>query len=217
MTENETHQQAVLEEMEAHSPQSMHPILEAAFKYLKEIVIAVVAIICVTAAYAGYHAYSAKTEATAQANLGIILIQANGQERIDRLEGLLNMAPSSVKPAVQLELAQSAMTLGEYDKAAGYWAALEGNTDNDMQIVARLGKSKCLLFAGKATDAIKELKDLAGIAPEAFTVPIYRQLALASEAAGDTAEALKAYQTLGEKQTSDKPFIDYKISQLEAK
>jgi len=217
MAENNTPQQAVLDEMESHAPQSMHPILEAAFKYQKQVIIAVVTIIAAAAVYAGVNAYNAKAQVTAQANLGVILIETTGQEKIKRLEELLGMVPSSVKPAVQLELAQSCMSLGEYDKAADYWNQLVGNTDNDMQIVARLGKAKSLLLGGKTTDAVTELKDLAGIAPESFTVPVYRQLALAAEAAGDTAEALKAYRTLSEKQLSDKPFIEYKISQLEAK
>ena len=217
MAEHNTPQRETLEEMEAHTPPSMHPILEAAFKYQKQLIIVVALIIGVAAVYAGYNAYTAKTEVSAQADLGKILIQAKGQDKIAKLEGLLNMVPSSVKPAVQLELAQACMTNNEYDKAAKYWGQLEGNTDNDMQIIARLGKAKSLLLGGKAADAVKELKDLAGLAPAAFTVPIYRQLALAAEAAGDTAEALSAYQTLAEKQPSDKPFIDYKISQLEAK
>ncbi len=217
MTKNDATQQAVLDEMEAHSPDSMHPILEAAFKYQKQLIITVAIIISATAVYAGYNAYAIKMETTAQSELGIILIQAKGQDKIDRLEGLLNTVPSLVKPAVQLELAQVCMTSGDYDKATEYWEQLEGDTDNDMQIIARLGKAKSLLFAGKAADAVKELKDLAGIAPAAFTVPIYRQLALAAEAAGDNAEALSAYRTLSEKQTSDMPFIEYKIFQLEAK
>lgn len=217
MTQNDTHPQAVLDEMEAHSPESMHPILEAAFKYKKQLVIAVAIIIGVTAIYAGYSAYTAKTEASAQAELGIILIQSKGEDKIDKLESLLNTVPSSVKPAIQLEIAQACMTIGDYEKAAQFWGKLETNTDNDMQIVARLGKAKSLLFNGKAAEAVKELKDLAGLAPASFTVPVYRQLAMAAEAAGDTDEALKAYQTLNKEQIRDKPFIEYKISQLEKK
>ncbi|MBI9078685.1 MAG: tetratricopeptide repeat protein [Pseudodesulfovibrio sp.] len=217
MAENNTPQQAVLEEVEAQAPQSMHPILEAAFKYQKQLIITVVAIITAAAIYAGINAYNTKAEVTAQANLGTILIEATGQEKIKRLEELLGMVPSSVTPAVQLELAQSCMTLGEYDKAADYWNQLVGNTDNDMQIVARLGKAKSLLLGGKTTEAFTELKDLAGIAPESFIIPVYRQLALTAELTGNTDEALNAYRTLSEKQISDKPFIDYKISQLEAK
>jgi len=217
MADNNTTQQAVLDEMEAHAPQSMHPILEAAFKYSKQLIIAVAIIVGATAVYAGVTAYNAKAEVNAQATLGTILIQDQGQIKIDNLEDLLGIVPSSVKPAVQLEIAQACMTLGEYDKAADYWGQLIGNTDDDMQIVARLGKAKSLLLGGKAADAVTELKDLVGIAPEAFTVPAYRQLALAAEAAGDTTEALNAYKKLGETQVSDKPFIDYKISQLEAK
>lgn len=214
MAENKTTQQETLEEMESHTPPSMHPILEAAFKYQKQIVIAVALILGVTAIYAGLNAYNKKAMNTAQANLGEILITATGQAKIDKLQDLLAIVPSDVKPAVQLEIAQASMQLGQFDKAAEAWGQLIGDTDNDMQIVARLGEAKALLLSGKAADATAKLKDLAGLAPEAFTVPVYRQLALAAEAAGDKTEALSAYEKLAENQVSDKPFIDYKISQL---
>jgi len=217
MTENNNSKQVILDEMEVRSPESMHPILEAAFKYQKQIIIVVALIICSAAAYAGFNAYNTKALVKAQANLGAILTETTGQTRLDKLEDLLAIVPSSVKPAVQLELAQESMGLGKYDKAMEYWSLLENDTDNDMQIIARLGKTKSMLLGGKAADAAKELKEIAGIVPEAFAVPVYRQLALAAEAAGDKAEALRAYRELNEKPVNDKPFIEYKISQLEAK
>ena len=48
-------------------------------------------------------------------------------------------------------------------------------------------------------------------------MPVYRQLALTAEAAGDTAQALAAYKKLEEEKVGDTPFIEYKISQLESK
>lgn len=216
MADNTTHD-AVLDEMESHSPENLHPILEAAYKYRVQLVIGVSVIIGMAALYAGITTYNKRALNTAQTNLGAILVQNTGQDRLDKLEELLSMAPSNAKPAIQLEIAQTSMQLGQYDKAAESWGLLIGETDNDMQLVARLGKSKSLLLAGKANEAVVELKDLAGIAPEAFTVPVYRQLALAAETAGDTAQALSAYRKLAENPITDKPFVEYKISQLEAK
>ncbi|AMK12358.1 MAG: tetratricopeptide repeat protein [Pseudodesulfovibrio sp.] len=210
-------QPEALADIEARTPQALHPILEAAFTYRKQLVLGVAAILVVAAAYAGFQAYGAKAKASAQAELGDILMTTTGAETLTKLDGLIGTAPSSVKPAVVLEAAQTAMTLGDYAKAAGYWEALVGLTEGEMQFVARLGNAKAMLLSGNAADALKEMNELVGLASAAYTVPVYRQLALTAEAAGDTAQALAAYKKLEEEKVGDTPFIEYKISQLESK
>jgi tetratricopeptide (TPR) repeat protein len=217
MVENKTAEHTPLEDIEAHVPPTLHPVIEAAFKYSRQIVAGVVAIILVAAAYAGYSGYTARALANAQSQLGVILIEASGQDKLDRLEALLADAPSAAKSAVLLELAKTAMNLEQYDAAAGYWERLAGDSDDEARLVARMGAAKCLLLAGKAGQALEELKALAATAPAQFTAPVYRQLAVAAEGAGDTAQALEAYRKLAEQQVADKPFIDHKIAQLEAK
>ncbi|MCJ2162933.1 MULTISPECIES: tetratricopeptide repeat protein [unclassified Pseudodesulfovibrio] len=215
MAETKTAQPDVLADIESHTPESLHPILEAAFKYRKQVIIGVCAILAVTAVYAGFNAYTSKAMASAQAELGAILTETSGPDQIARLEGLLSEVPDSVKPAVTLEVAKACMAQGDYAKAATYWEAMAGNTEGEMQFVARMGKAKSLLLGDKASDALTEMKELVGIASAAYTVPVYRQLALTAEAAGDKKEALSAYKKLNENTISDKPFIEYKISQLE--
>ena len=207
----------VLTDIESHTPESLHPILEAAFTYRKQLIAAVCVILAVTVAYAGYKAYSARAESSAQAALGDIMVSSTGADRLAKLDALLGDVTDSVRPAVTLEAAQTAMTLGDYAKAQGYWEDLVGMTEGEMQFVARLGRAKAMALAGNGADALKEMKELAGLASAAYTVPVYRQLALAAEAAGDKAEALAAYKKLDGEDIGDKPFIEYKISQLESK
>jgi predicted negative regulator of RcsB-dependent stress response len=217
MAETKTTEHSTLDDIEARVPDTLHPVIEAAFKHSKQLIAGVVAIVLVAAAYAGYTGYTARALTKAQAQLGTILIEASGQDKLDRLEALLGDAPSAAKPALLLELAEATMNQGLYDKSASYWARLAGEADDDLKLVARLGNAKCLTLAGKSGEALAELKELSGIAPAAFTVPVYRQLAVAAEAAGDTAQALDAYRKLAEQPVADKPFIDHKIAQLEAK
>lgn len=216
MAEN-TNAQEQLADLEAHSPQSMHPILEAVFKYQKQVIVGVVAIVAVAAIYAGYTTYSERALNTAQAKLGTILIEASGDDKIAKLEGLLNSAPSSARPAVLLELAQTCMKNEKFDKAVTFWNDLSGSADGDLSNVARIGKAKALVLSGKATEAVTELEALAGVVSEDFTVPVYRQLALAAEAAGNNAKALEAYKQIADKQLPDTSYIQYRIAQLEAK
>jgi predicted negative regulator of RcsB-dependent stress response len=207
----------VLTDIEARTPESMHPILEAAFTYRKQLIIAVCVILAATVAYTGYQAYSARAEASAQAALGEIMVSSTGADRLAKLDAMLKDVTDSVRPAVTLEAAQTAMELGDYAKAQGYWEDLVGLTEGEMQFVARLGRAKAMVLAGHGADALKEMKELAGLASAAYTIPVYRQLAQAAEAAGDKAEALAAYKKLDGENVGDKPFIEYKISQLESK
>jgi len=209
--------QAGLEEVESHVPEQLHPILEAAFKNQKQIVAGVVAIVAVAALYAGITAYNNSAMTTATAKLGKVLIETSGEEKITQLEGLLNSAPSSARGAVLLELAEASMTNGDYDKAAEFWGKLVGETDDNLKFVARMGQAKALSMAGKSSEALPILKDLVGVASAEYTVSINRQLAVAAEQAGDTAAALAAYKVLAEKGTGDKPYVEYKIAELEAK
>lgn len=217
MVENKTAEQAALDDIESHVPEQLHPILEAVFKNQKQVIIGVVAIIAVAAIYAGMTAYNQRAMTTAQAKLGTILIETSGDDKIASLEALLGSAPSSAQPAILLELAETSMNNSQYDKAVGYWNQLSGEADDSLQFVARLGKAKSLTLAGKGAEAVTELNELVGIAPSAFTVPVYRQLAVAAELAGDTTTALDAYRKLAEQPVPDKPFIDYKVALLEAK
>jgi len=216
MADKQTPNQDMLNEIEGQAPASMHPLLEAAFKYQKQLIIAVCAIVGVTVIYAAYNGYATSAMTTAQAELGAVRMEQNGPEKISKLEGLLNTVPGSVKPAVVLELAQASLATKDYDKAVTYWETLAAEGD-DMAYVARMGKAKALLLSGKAADALAELKDVLAAAPEGYAIPINRQIALAAEAAGDNAQALAAYKLLAENNVNDKPFVDYKIAQLESK
>jgi tetratricopeptide (TPR) repeat protein len=207
----------VLNDIESRTPESLHPILEAAFTYRKQLITAVCVILAVTVAYAGYKAYSAKAEAGAQAALGEIMVSSTGADRLAKLDAMLGDVTDSVRPAVTLEAAQTAMSLGDYAKAQGYWEGLVGMTEGEMQFVARLGRAKAMTMAGHGAEALKEMKELAGLASAAYTIPVYRQLALAAEAAGDKEEALAAYKKLDGEDIGDKPYVEFKISQLESK
>lgn len=214
MAESNIPQQDVLNQVESHTPESLHPILEAAFKYRKQLIITVSVIVAAAAVYGGMTAYTAKARTGAQAELGTILVESRGADRLAKLEGLVGNVPGSVEPAVELAIAETAMTTGDFDKAVEYWTKVADAASGDTRLAAELGKAKALLLSGKAADALAALKALD--ASEAYAVPVNRQIAVAAEAAGDKAAALAAYKTLSEKNVNDKPFVDYKIARLEA-
>ncbi len=99
MAENKTTEHSTLEDIENAAPMSMHPILEAAFKYQKQIVIGVIAIVAATGLYAGVNAYTQRARTTAQAELGKILLEEKGRTRLPPLK--LCSAPHRLRSSPQ--------------------------------------------------------------------------------------------------------------------
>ncbi|MES9997540.1 transcriptional regulator [Desulfovibrio aminophilus] len=217
MEENKTKPGVVLERFQDVVNRETPTILQKFVANLKPLLIGAAVIVAVAAGFAGYRMIQARTMATAQESLGVILAGNTGKEKIAALEKFLPEAPSGLRSAVLFELAGASMNLKEYDKAAGYWADLAARADGDERVVAKLGHAHALTRGGKAAEAVKELEALKQGAPEPFLVPLTRQLALAAEAAGDRQTALAAYETLAKSEAvGDRPFIESKIAQLKA-
>lgn len=214
MSENETKNTIEFSNLEQNVPQSLHPILEAVVKYKKPIIFGLAAVLVIAAAIGLFRWHHASTLQKAQHDLGKVLMSTEGQERVTRLEEILAESPSAMRPAVLLELGESCMQNGDYEKAAQYYDELSKEGDDAIVMVASLGEAKALMMSGKASEAYDVLKKLSGNAPESFTGTVYRQLAVSAEAAGNNAAALEAWQKLLENPTEDKEFVEYKIQQL---
>lgn len=217
MEENKTKSGVVLERFQDVVNRDTPGILQKIVANLKPLLIGAAVIVAIAAGIAGYRMIQARNLASAQEALGSILAGNTGKEKVAALEKFLPGAPSGLRSAVLFELAGASMNLKDFDKAAGYWADLAAHSDGDERVVAKLGRAHALTRAGKAAEAVKELEALKQDAPEAFAVPVTRQLALAAEAAGDRQAALAAYEALAKfENIGDRPFIESKIAQLKA-
>ncbi|MCM0756751.1 tetratricopeptide repeat protein [Desulfovibrio aminophilus] len=217
MEENKTKPGVVLERFQDVVNRDTPGILQKIVANLKPLLIGAAVIVAIAAGIAGYRMIQARNLASAQEALGSILAGNTGKEKVAALEKFLPGAPSGLRSAVLFELAGASMNLKDFDKAAGYWADLAAHSDGDERVVAKLGRAHALTRAGKAAEAVKELEALKQDAPEAFAVPVTRQLALAAEAAGDRQAALAAYEALAKfENIGDRPFIESKIAQLKA-
>lgn len=214
MSENETRESNDFSNLEEKIPDSMHPAFEALIKYKKHIAMALAAVVVLGAVIGLVRWQRANAEQQAQTTLGEILMNQQGADRVAKLEELLADAPSSVEPAILLELSEACMQTENYEKAAKYYAQLAKNGEPTISVVAGLGEAKALLLSGKAEESYSILKELADGAPESFSGTVYRQMALSAEMAGKNDAALKAWEQLLETPTADKEFIEYKLQQL---
>lgn len=214
MAEHANDQHSVLDSIEQGTPNSMKPLLEAAEKYKKHVTLAIAVILGVTVIWSGIRWYNANQVSKTRAAMGEILLNTQGQERLDQVSELIKSAPGDMRIAVMFEAASLALELNQYDKAAQYYKEVAADANDDTGIIASLGQAKSVLLAGDAKKALEIIKPLAESAPKQLITPVNRQLALAAEQAGDTATAIKAYETLEAAGVMDKQFVDYKLAQL---
>ncbi|WP_018123522.1 hypothetical protein [Desulfovibrio oxyclinae] len=214
MSEHETNQSNDFSTSEQNASGGMHPAFETALKYKKQILMGIGAILVLGLVIGGIRWQRASAVSSAQERLGTILLENKGEARITALETMLEDVPSAVRPAVLLELAETCMKNDLHEKAADYYGRLSDSDDDAVALIAALGQSKALIMSGKAQEAYDVLDEIAEDAPETFTAAVYRQLALAAEAAGKDEAALAAWEKLMEKPTADKNFIEYKLQQL---
>jgi cytochrome c-type biogenesis protein CcmH/NrfG len=206
-------------------PDELTPIAAQAPAFMQKLLdnwkpIAAIAALALVVAvgYGAFRAYQQKTVAQAESELGQILIQKEGAERLVALENFLAKAPSGARPAVLLELAKASMEQGQFKKAAEAWADLAKAATPAMEGVAVLGQAAALSQAGDNAQAVSVLTAAKAKLPKAFEVAVNRQLALYAEQAGDYPKALAAYETLrdlGQRATS--AYFDAKIGELKAK
>jgi len=233
MVEQNTQQTAHTNEFEQNLPEGVKPAIDTVLKYKTQVIIGLAAVLAVVALWTGIRWYNAHAMAKVQNQLGEILLSASGEERITKLEKLAESAPADAAPAVLFELATLCLDEKKYDKAVEYYGELAGDTDGDTRIVARLGKTKALMLAGKPGEAVTILKDVTAFLDKetaslqendpakkkmvALIVPANRQLSVAAEQAGDTAAAIAALEKLQETGSTDKQFVEYKLNQLKNK
>ena len=208
-----------LEQIKKAVPDTSQRLYEFLVTNLKSIAVGCGVLILAVAVYSGVNHWRERQAAKAADALGVILIEKTDvKTRVASLEAFLKDAPGSLRPTVLLELAAASMVAGQFDKAAQAWTELEGSSSQDMKIIAGIGHSRSLLLAGKAPEALALLQALKAKSPEAYAVPLTRQIAVAAEQAGDAKVALEAYTELAAKaEGPGKPFFEFKANQLKAK
>jgi cytochrome c-type biogenesis protein CcmH/NrfG len=184
----------------------------------KPLTAGVVVVLILAVGYGLFRSYREKAAAQAENELGQILIQKEGADRLVALENFLAKAPGSVKPAVLLELAKASTEQGQFKKAAEAWGTLARVATPAMGGVAVLGQAAALAQAGDNAQAEAVLVAAKDKMPKSFEVALNRQLALYAEQAGDYPRALSAYETLrdlGQHATS--AYFNAKINEIKAK
>lgn len=217
MVEKDTQQTNQPNDIEQNLPQGLQSVFESISKNRKPIVIGLTSVALVIALWTGITWYNAHALTQAQNQLGEILQNTTGEERITKLAELAESAPSSIAGAVYFELATLCLDEKKYEQAREYYGKLVDDVDGENRIVAELGRTKAMMFQGEAAQAVTTLKEIANTASDSMAVPVNRQLAVAAEQAGDIPTAIAALEKLQEIGSMNQQFVEYKLDQLKNK
>ncbi|WP_144284069.1 YfgM family protein [Megalodesulfovibrio gigas] len=164
------------------------------------VVIAVIILAAAAMSLAKWNKETARKQAAEV--LGSLLVNAKGETAAAELEAFAQAAPEPVRTGAMLSLAELLMASEEYAKAADVWAGIALKASQPMKTTAGIGQAQALVLAGKAQEALALVRTLEQGAPASFEKSLLRLKAQAAEAAGEYQDAIAAWATMMEKESS---------------
>ena len=191
----------VLGELQSEVAVEATPLLRFVLEHARSIAIFIVILVAAVVAVGVWHWNSAKSEREAQLELGRILIQPEGRERLEALERFLATAPVALKSGIQLEIAATALALEDMNAAAkAYGDVYASDSKGALGMMAAINQADILSRAGKFTEALAVLDAVAASAPEKMQQPVRQAVqesqAAVAEQAGQLARALAIYEDI---------------------
>ncbi|MFZ5427433.1 MAG: hypothetical protein ACOZEN_10685 [Thermodesulfobacteriota bacterium] len=199
-------------------PEQTSPLARFVSQYWRALAAGTVAALMAVAAYAWYNSSAQQAKLNAENDLGVIIAGKTGPERLTALEAYLKTAPSSVKSAVYLEIARTALAQGAYDKAADAWNQLSLSGPEGLKELAVIGHATALAQGGNLPKAVQLLADFMPKASKPFQPVVARQLAAVAEEAKAWKEAAAAYELMKNASSGgNKAFYEAKAAEMQAK
>ncbi len=186
----------LLDKVSAEVAPEVSPLLNLLLKYSRLLVFLLVAVVAIGIGWGGYAWYSGRQLAAATLELGE-LQALPAAEGLEKLKTFAAGAPSGLKSAANLALAQAALYASDYATAASAWEAVAARETGPMAQVARIGKAQALVMAGKDAEALAVLQ---AVAPEtdAMRAFVDELLVDLAEKTGNIELAVKASRSLAE-------------------
>ena len=195
------------------------PALQFVLDNAKTIATVVVVGIIIAVAIIIYKWNYKKEIEKARADIAAVIVNQEGEKRIEALEKLLSEVPGELLDGLYLEMVSVAEEIQNHAKAAEFWDKIYNHTsDSALKAVAGIGKAKELAAQNQTTEAVQLLETLSQTADALLVPQIQMQLALLAESSGDLEKSRAAYEALlinsGE---FDKVFIASQIEVLNQK
>lgn len=197
--------------------ESLHPVLQWIVNNAKMLGVLVAVVLALLAVYGVYENFQAKAAANQANELGLIVMQKPGKEKVAALEAFAKESAAGLQTTVLFELAQALQDAKEYKRAAEVWAQIASKGDKSVTVVAGFGQAQTLAMAGEPAKGLAVLEQLKNTAGKPYANIVTQRIALLAEAAGDTGKAIAAYKDLLEKektQVQARGYYEHKIAAL---
>lgn len=207
-----------MDELQHGVSREAQPLLTFLTENYRKILAGIGVVLVIVAGYGAYEYSSRSALASARTELGEILVNRDGQARLEALEVFAAKAPAAVRTSALFELARLSLEAGAYDRAGAAWDSLVTTAAGDAVFIARMGRAQAFAAAGKAEEAFAAMEAAEAAAPESFKNIALLQLAVAAEQVGRLDRAIAAYESLmTQGSDGDKEMFAHKIADLKAR
>ncbi len=206
----------LLNEIQSEVSSEAAPLLEFLVRHGISIMAGLVLFVIVLLGYGGYTWYDNDKTEKAHLELSRIVLSNEGAERITALEAFAQDAPDAVKTGTWLALAETAVQLKDYDKAATYFGDIVPmDPQGAIGIMAALNQGQSLILAKKYAEAVPVLETLLARVVDNQRLVVRQALAEAALLAGDTAKAKQLFEAMANESTGpEADFFRFRANQL---
>lgn len=197
--------------------ETLHPVLQWIVNNAKGLAIGVVAVLVLLAGYGVYENMQAKTAAEKGNELGQIVMQKPGKEKVAALEAFAKSVPAELQTAVLFETAQALQEAKEYKRAAEVWGQIGAKADKSLTAIAAFGRAQSLAMGGEPAKGLAVLEEFKNSAPKPYSNILLQRIAQMAEQSGDKPKAVAAYKELLDKektQVQARSYYEHKIASL---
>lgn len=191
-----TTEQSLFDRMSSEVTPEVSPLLLFLTNNARYILIGLAICIAVGAGYGIYSWQARGRVEQAQNDLGGILVTTDSAARLAKLEEFLAKAPSGMRTAVVLAVANAAMEAGKHDAAINAWGELAKDSGNPLYSTALIGKARSLALADRSGEALAVLESAALPADSSAANLINSLIVDLAQKTGDTARAVAACEKL---------------------
>lgn len=194
--------QVILNELQSEVSTEAAPLLQFILRHAGLIMTALGLFALLLAGTASYRWYMARDTAQAQNQLATLTMMPKGEAKLAALEEFVGKAPEKVRLAAMLELANAALAVDNYDKAATTFALLQSNdAAQPLGNIAALNEAQTLMRVGKFDAALTVLEKLYAVVTEDNRTLVASILAESAQAAGKNDRAITVYDELAAQST----------------
>lgn len=192
-----TESQVILNELQSEVSSEAAPLLQFILKHAGLIMAALGLFALVLAGTASYRWYMARDTAQAQNQLATLTMMPKGEEKLVALEAFVAKAPEKVRLAAMLELANAALGVNNYEKAANAFALLQSSDPaQPLGNISALNEAQTLMRVEKFDAALTALEKLYTVVTPDNRTLVASVLAEAAQAAGKNERAIAVYDEL---------------------